>query len=672
MERGKRLLCHLLSWCLLTVGLASPLAYAQDPPPEPQQQSQNSGGLVSNGGSQTEVDGRDLPLYINALNLLVMVFIGFSALLYCGPVKRPSLVVYWLASVFYIIAEIYAFTNYQEESDKTMRFDYQGDYLKQKESFQKAKDITEKARKYLEKKVLFYQILAGAFGVAAAVALAESLSLITLEPLVCNIGETPVTQIQMNPTLHPEWLENQIMVAESDYDAMTLIKEHQAYERGENQSISLDEYKKWKDEDVDFKLPFSRALVAKLASAAGSLLGLRALAQGPDTQGNPVDSSVEIGNEDSKNKEKNKNIILASLGIVGGAAAALLAAYAFSAKWVGQMLEPDWARSILFAINGGLTAGIMVMTQKVAKKVEEREDEYQTMIERIDALENRKLVTLGGEGVTIANTSNPNALAVREIPQNQKSSCFQLANGSQSKIQEDKNCSCLATKSCVQAKPIELSKQFKGVNIPGALETANSDFFNSFNSAAVGNIGSGSGLAAGGTNLNALRAARKQLEEEFNEKAEKKVDFDGLQKKTLEKLSGFSRKAILNNGGVSALRNSPAFGRIKVPEDEEEEKKEDEKEEKPLLAEKGKASAQTGGGEAAPEGEENPFANLDFGAGPEGNGVNVEGEEVTSNQALSEYEDSSNDIVDRADEDIFNILTIRYLKSGYPRLLDER
>lgn len=227
----------------------------------------------------------------------------------------------------------------------------------------------------------------------------------------------------------------------------------------------------------------------------------------------------------------------------------------------------------------------------------------------------------------------------------------------------DQKCACAKNNTC--AKAGFSSVGFEGQGLPGFFSESVDGLANGTNSLFAGNL-SGASSAFGGVSQNAAKI--RKLKDQTTAKAnkilkDKKIgntveDFEKeFEKKFMQEAPRLLASLPSDQQG---LVTGLGFGSTGTGLALDDLKKKDPKE---ILANVqaaiGKNPAAGGGG-------------FKFDFAEEAN-PNTGGEDMNLSQsdALSDFESNESDISDRPNENIFNIITVRYFKSAYPRFFNE-
>ena len=331
-----------------------------------------------------------------------------------------------------------------------------------------------------------------------------------------------------------------------------------------------------------------------------------------------------------------------------------LASYVVISKALGAEIDLKMYspinRAIVFAALGGLAYGAAESSKNIVKNIDDR-------LKKIDAtLAELKHTT---DGIKLNDTSLQQ-ISLVPFDGNTGGSSGGGTNGS-------KTSSCLNSSGNTNCP--SMTNQL--ANMPGFSDLPNNFQNISSQIAGVGDsLGgkgnlSGTGLASAnalGSNYNAIKSLLKSTQSKLNDtlaaNGKPKIDFDREQNNLLKSLNASTAKA-LSSSGMTAASFMASTGIS------------------PISAEKTASNAPVkapiktdavGGGASSGSAKEKDF-NLDF---KEAAGPAVADESAAALAAKNEkFDIGNNDINTDSGESIFQVISNRYLKSGYPKLLEE-
>jgi hypothetical protein len=339
------------------------------------------------------------------------------------------------------------------------------------------------------------------------------------------------------------------------------------------------------------------------------------------------------------------------LGLGAGAAASYFLITGSLATAIDTQMYVPMNRAIAFGVLAGLSFLASKASQNELDKIQEYIDKIDKILNEMNAL---------AAGVKASNV-NEQQLKLQTI---QNPTTPAISVSSNPAIKTD----CSASAGTTNCKT--LTDQIKNlpdfVNLPDSFKTIATQ------AAAVGDGLSGTNSVTGSTLSNASNLAGKQnaiaklltrtkakLNDQLASMGKPKVDFDKEQKNFLNGLSSQAAKSLQSRGTsagdfLSSIGGSPISGSANLPTDAEAPTK--------------KRVAAIGGGAGSASGplSKDKVFDLDYkeaGAGESsGAGVPVKEEK---------YDIGTNDINTDSGESIFQVISNRYIKSGYPKLLDE-
>lgn len=336
--------------------------------------------------------------------------------------------------------------------------------------------------------------------------------------------------------------------------------------------------------------------------------------------------------------------------MLAGVLGIFLALFATTSQFIDTYLAtPGW-RSVAWGIGATLAFTAASATKEIQTKAEGNAEKIQKIIDKMNEFNSKSKQSLSGYNVGIPSkipfpsTGNePINLGDGKVPcpdSNNTSGCGSLKSG----IEKNEGFASL------------------GGNF-GALA-------GSVGSAADGITGSGSipgsavdGLVNLSNNNSAIQKKLRQVQSKLNKSlkdaGKKPMDFDKLNKRVLAKLRKGTRNQ-LNKAGKSAGNILAAIG-SGAPSGKEEKK------EKVAAA---KIKTPTIGG--AVKAKKTPVFSLDLEEN-EGGNEGLSADEVLANQEAVDAmnEESQDDIVFNKEVSIFKVISVRYLKSGFDKLLEE-
>lgn len=339
------------------------------------------------------------------------------------------------------------------------------------------------------------------------------------------------------------------------------------------------------------------------------------------------------------------------LGLGAGAAAALAAAQFTNMKYVDQVIYSPGGRIIAWGVMTGAALMAASSTQGEIDKTEENIKKIDQILKEMNALQNGvKLNTIQEQAIKMA-TVDPNSFQDLQLSTNPavKTDCITGSGNS--------NCASLYDQVKNMPNFAGLPDSFKNI----ASQSAN-----------LANGLTGTGTISGATLSSAASLAGKQnaisttaskiknkLNEDLAKAGKAKIDFDGLQNKMWKQLKSGTEDAIKAKGfsGSSLLAStniSPVNGTNKAHD--------------LSLAAKKSGVASIAGGSGGQGKEKEKALQFDFqeeslaAVAAAANGI------ATSEER---YDTEENEISKNKNESIFQIISNRYFRSAFPKLLEE-
>ena len=354
--------------------------------------------------------------------------------------------------------------------------------------------------------------------------------------------------------------------------------------------------------------------------------------------------------------------VLAGLGLgaVGLTVVSLLDKTA--GKALRKLMANRWASVIAYGVFGVVALVVYGVVESAAKKLDKRAEQYKGLADKLTQQLNGWQIAEGGGFSNINRAQGPEASI--QDPQKVKKTdgCFTGEPGS---LKQDPNCLCKAANNCKQMEMPKVS--FNGMSTPGIVSEPMSLFKSSANNLYSGNMagaqtdGAQLGQFAGKMNRK-FKDLQKSLNDQRKAKGEKPVNFGTqgralrarLNKMMTDQINGLNadqKNALASIGGSQGLTSEDIDKIAKAA---------------PEPAPVAKA-APAGSAKAKDE-----FAGFDFGnEEPSGTTEEVGVDPNAIAAGMNEQGTFECDITDRPYEDIFKIITTRYMKSAYPNFFDE-
>ncbi len=352
------------------------------------------------------------------------------------------------------------------------------------------------------------------------------------------------------------------------------------------------------------------------------------------------------------------------------------AALAFAtpiAKLFGGLLTASWTRVGLFGALTGLLWTAHAQVDKARKAAEANAKVYGDLASRLGAAINSsaRFANMDGVNNQVRNRVtgySGNRDQVNTVPEG--GLCL-VGNLGEQRV--DSQCQCAKTNTCTKVNLSNVPLQNTG--LPGFLGTSLGALGTGSSSLFAGNTqGANAAFGTLGNNAANLRRLSDKLRGDLDtqlKKGKSKFTIAGLEKQALDKLTNdmpriFNSLPADQKNALAGLTNFGLGGGSIAKGLNEENKKEI----KDVLASIKQAGAAPDAGGSA-----DPLAGFKFdfpedGASDGTDGLGGDGA-LNQGDALSEYESNESDISDRKNESIFNIITMRYFKSAFPRFFDE-
>ncbi len=572
--------------------------------------------------------------------------------------------IFTAAAVYYGASEIMNWREFKDGQDVALKILQNKDYNLQLQDLESAKASTARARKAVETKVKNAQIAAIGFGVAAAVALAEwyaneaakatgvaSWAVGCLpkskanEQLASPKAEAKTTMLDEVEKLEDIFSNNISNYKIESYRSTTTITDSSIDQlisifEGQNRlhSFKLDAYNRLMNSPVPYLLPKNNQFLQLISSTINSIIP-------------PAQAAM------TKTEQ---------YGIAAGSVAGLMiyAMADFGEESLWSSMFNGWARSAWYAGAAVVAYGASEEFNNVLKKLKEREAKYDQLIQALTKSYSTQGLENGGEigylsqemapalpDPNLAPTDNPDDICMtgeegKAVPI-ECERCNEINNCKTSEIPE--NTKFPETMPNELASATSLMQKMQNASYKGDTEAAQL---------------AGNELAQ---YAGKIRKINKQFQDMANKdrlaRGEKPIDFERAQKElmdrykksavaALNKLPADKKNSLLTlaGGGFSSL--SP------------------KKDDKLHL----KATANVINIQKKKRHKKNPFAGLE---------LDEKTDEATAKPTIAKVADAmltdneeydysgANDGIHDRNANIFKIITVRYLKSAYPVLLEE-
>ncbi len=564
---------------------------------------------------------------------------------------NASVLLFAAGAAALLVGEIATFAKFKDLS--TSAVDMIAKYDKetandQIELLEDAAEQEQRAADALGKKKTYTTIAATAYTAASILSFAESLNIMNVKP--CVTGESgdgasqtttpPATSYDKIPkfqleSIYASYLQNTDLGAH-----MAQVEDYQRFFNGEIRSLSVEEYKNIFEPVSHAVSPQESQLLTsalKMASSLFSLLIPNAHAAEGKKVGGSLGSAISAA------------VVSTVLTLIGPVRAMM-----------SKLLSPAWLRGTTFAVFAGGAWGATAELSAGKKRLENNAQIYRDLAESLRISLDDRFAPKG------PNTGKPNLR--RPTPGQRDPNLPPLAEGSicltgnLGERRVDAQCMCRKNNSCSK---VDLANfNLGGYGLPSSFNNGLGTFGNGVNSLLSGNtVGADTAANAFGQNaarnLKGLLNAVKGKVSEKAAKEGKPVDLDKAEKALGKKILNDMDRVI---GGLSqqqlAGMSAGSTGDLaeKVAEKIPESKQALASIKAPVPATSNSASGMD--------------FNFDF--GEEEPASEVVAGDINYEEALDGYVTDQNDISDRRNENIFNIITVRYFKSAYPRFFEEQ
>ncbi len=349
-------------------------------------------------------------------------------------------------------------------------------------------------------------------------------------------------------------------------------------------------------------------------------------------------------------------------GIIGGTAAAALLYYLVESETMSlpTILSNGWTRAIMYGASAAIAFMAKSDFDEVVEHLKTREEQYASLIERLEQNNALSSLDLGGTTSSLNPAKAPVINPPKKPTVDADDLCIAGEDGEAVPISCDR---CTVENNC-KTSEIPESTQFPA-NIPQDLGTTTNLLQGMQTDRYSGNT-AGADLASGqlGQYAGSVRNIKKKLEDVANANLIKKgkapIDFDGMTKKFMNDYKGSALSAIKKMPAEHRSAYSSVAGLGGAVE-------------KVKSHAKAKLNLPTQANGKAPSGKKtakDPFAGIDFGQKPTAVGVKPVAHQNPIEDGY-DYSTNVNDIIQSKNTNIFEIITVRYLKSAYPMLLEE-
>ncbi|MBT7608649.1 MAG: hypothetical protein HN576_02765 [Bacteriovoracaceae bacterium] len=628
--------------------LQGSFVYAEDPTPTPQATTNPGTGVIrgsfleadASHGTQRQENEIKNPSLVSGhiFTAIQMIVIGLMApnIIKLCP-KKASTYVYGAGALYYVAMELLNMGKFVEGSDQEMVIYQNNELDAQMEALGAAANETDKAADAAHKKADLSRNAAIVFAVAAAAAIIESIkSSATLLGAAfdekCTGSWTYKKQKEQFNIFHNEEFltydeninnhlfdkklfsetqckqSNQLFYAKSDT--------HDFYKNLEKQQLNqLSKLEKNTFEQVlNFIMPSSEAADAGVLS-----------------------------------------------GLVGGAAAAIIvvtvAGEALSTTLMAGFKEHGLVRAVWYHAFSRIGFLASTLVRGAAEDLDERAEQYRSLASKLNQQITGGIQMSGG--IQTINQGNAASSFTEVDTAPEITTCF---TGDKGQLKRDQNCLCKKANNCKKTEVPTLN--FQGFGGNGIMNQPLSMFNDSANSLFSGDLsGAQASGAAMGNSVGKLGKLRRKVNDKFNSQrqasGQNPVNFDQAEKK----FQGVFNTAVKKGLNALSPSQAQALASIAPAKSSGKSKK------------KGGVATKKMKGQKVASAKKKSKKNNSMGFFLEDD---EEGEVSDGGINPDDLANSMNagdmfqaDISDRAEENIFKIITTRYLKSAYPNFFDE-
>lgn len=558
--------------------------------------------------------------------------------------------IFGASAAYYGVMEVMNWEKFEGGSKEALAILQGTDKNLQIATLKKAKEETAKAKEAVENKVSNARTAAIGFGVAGAVAIAEQIAIDIAKSTPAGWAEgcRPAEGAEGDPFVFP-FVRN----SENTFkDSIALSTEKKIFaplrdgNKLENfiqtiqnpdglHSLTLDEYERLKVNPAISLLPSNQQLKYWMKNVVNLMV--------PTSQASMT--------------------TFEQYGIIGGSIAAAVLYSIADSEFIANhgSLFNGYSRGAWYL--GAATVGYLAADefQKVVDDLQERESQYASLLHSLESHSSVADMKLNG---TIQNGNVEQAPVLKNPELNNTNSSNDLCMaGSATKA---KPISCKRCNAVNKCKKSEIPNGIKyPSSMPRELGTATNLLQQMQNARYSGNT-SAANISEGklGTYAARVRKINKQLQDLANKgriaTGKKPINFARLSKNLMKrykksalaainKLPADKKAAFMAVGGARATKSldTNVASKMKLPKKLAGIVKDIPKKEK----------------------SKDPFADLDFGL--DENAKNDTAESKLADNEEYDYGETKDDILKRKDTNIFQVITVRYLKTAYPVLLEE-
>lgn len=429
---------------------------------------------------------------------------------------------------------------------------------------------------------------------------------------------------------------------------MAMVTDYQRFLAGEKQSLSVDEYDQvYKNYDVLISKDDRSVLTQLFDTISNAIFPVAHAGDGGSNRGGSMTSGI-------------------SAAVGGTALAAIMGVFSGSSPaWITTVMTSGWGRSALFGIFAGLAWTAFADLRKAKSALDERAKKIDAVADQLKNLENPAFENLNGGGPSGGPRGNPGLAGPggrdTDVPSGGEGPTGPCMSGSYPNMSYDSSCSCLQTNSCTQV-PTASNNQGFNQQLPAGFGTAVGNFSSGVNDYMKGKS-SGLDMANGAFGQNAaanLKRIKEQVLAKANDNLKKNnkqpVDLDKLGKELQDQVVKSMEDAMkrLPANQLAALEQGFGTGTGSI----------DSKKETPEAIKEVLASVELPAADGKSDGADFSGIEMDGALAQEDNNLIAQQGEI-----LNQFITNESDISDKPGASLFQIISVRYVKSGYPRLL---
>lgn len=341
----------------------------------------------------------------------------------------------------------------------------------------------------------------------------------------------------------------------------------------------------------------------------------------------------------------NANSVATMLGSILGI---VLALFATTSKFLDSFMATPGYRAIAWTLGTTLAGYAASKTKEIQETAEENSAKIQKIIDNLNNINKLSTDTYSGTNHIIPTKIPYPSVGNDEIPLGPEPTPCPQHNAST-------NCDSLVT-------GIQNSHGFSGMGgTVGSFATdaaAAADGFSGTKTVPTIAVDKTFNLAKDNEAIQKkLRLMQRKLNDQYKKDGKQPIDFDNLNKNMLAKMRKKTRNHLSKSGMTpNQILSSLGSG-----------SKEKKKEE---VAIKGPSKAKETTSGVAAKAKKAPVFSLDLGDS-EDSGLSLDDIDANQNAVNALNEESTDDIVTNKGVSIFKVISVRYLKSGFSRLLEE-